>query len=252
MLDQTLASTSSPKEIAALTFELDQLAEGQYRSAGVARARELLGEMAGQQPADVDVAPLFEVLHYYGDASVVAELEKASGQWTYYAVAALAALPDNAGLQSLVRMADPQGSSGNRLQALEMLAQLAASNPMAQEALLNQIVQRQIPPELWPHLRDPLIGNAYYPAEGMITPYPTVESWSDIKITHIRVGNQNFYHLPTDESWTADGLQARLAMVATLQGATQEPAAVQVLTQVQAQLQGRLNQLAEAVPGFGD
>jgi len=54
-------------------------------------------------------------------------------QWNYYAVIALAQLPDGAGVPSLIRMAQEENGYG----PLQMLAQLASDNPDARTALLD-------------------------------------------------------------------------------------------------------------------
>jgi hypothetical protein len=251
VLEQALGETASPKEIAALALELDQLAQGQYRDTALARSREVLAAVSTSQPANVDVAPLFEVLQHYGDASVVADLERASSQWKYYAVPALANLPNDAGLESLVKMADPTTGSGNQLIALEMLAQLAANNQVARGALDTLINNRQIPPNFWPYLSGPLAGEQYYPVDGVLTSYPTVQSWNDIKSTHIISGNQNFYQLPSEGSLTPDGINQRLKLINDLMAATSDPAAHQTLQQVQSTLQNRMTRLAAAAAAPG-
>ncbi len=244
VLDRTLGETTSPKEIAALAFELDQLAQGQYRDKALGRVRDALAAVPGTKTPAADVGPLFETLQRYGDASVVPDLEKASGQWKYYAVSALAHLPDEAGLPSLIKMADPSSGSGNTVIALEMIAQLASTSETAHAVLAAQIANNQIPQNLWPYLIGPLAGDQYYPVEGVLTAYPSVQSWSDVKSTHIAYGNQNLYQLPSDASLTADGLNQRMVLVNELMAATKDPAALQTLQQVQTTLQNRLARVA--------
>ena len=243
LLDQTLGTTGSPREIAALAYELDQLAQGQYRDKALARTRELLAASAGGRDPAMDVAPLFEVFQHYGDASVVNDLVSASSQWKYYAVSALANLPEDVGLPALVQMADPDAGTGDRLIALTLLAQLASGNQTAREAFLGQVASRRIPATYWPYLNSPLAGDQYYPADGVILAYPTVRSWSDIKSTHINFGNQNFYQLPSDASLTLDGIQRRIAFLDELQtaGAASDPAAAQTLRLARETLMSRYN-----------
>lgn len=248
VLDQTLGETTSPKEIAALAFELDQLAQGQYREKALARGQDILAKLGASNAQNVDVAPLFEVFQQFGDASIVPNLEKATDQWRYYAVSALANLPHDAGLPFLLRMADPSADSGNRLTALEMLAQLAGANPAARQFLAAQVANQQIPANYWAYLSGPLAGDQYYPVEAMLTTYPAIQSWSAIKSTHIVSGNQSFYQLPSDVSLTPDGLNQRMALVNELIAATSDPAALQALQQAQTTLQNRLGLLAAPPP----
>jgi hypothetical protein len=246
LLDQSLGETTSPKEIAALAYELDQMDQGQYRDKALAKARDTLAALNGTQLPGTDVAPLFEVFQQYGNASVVPDLEKASEQWRYYALSALAELPDQAGLSALVKMADPSTGSGNRLNALEMIAQLATTSQIARGLLAAQVANKQIPPNYWPYLAPPLAGDQYYPVENVLTAYPTVQTWSDVKTTHIGYGNQNLYQLPSDLSLTSDGLNQRIALVTELMGSTADPAALHSLQQAQTTLQSRLGRLAAA------
>jgi hypothetical protein len=141
VLEQTLGETTSPKEIAALAFELDQLAQGQYREKPLGRARDALATLGASNAQNVDVAPLFEVFQQYGDASIMPDLEKATGQWKYYALSALASLPDNAGLPGLLTMADPSAAS-------EMVAQLAGTGAVARQALTAQVCKQTDSSEL--------------------------------------------------------------------------------------------------------
>jgi hypothetical protein len=246
VLEQTLGETTSPKEIAALAFELDQLAQGQYREKPLGRARDALATLGASNAQNVDVAPLFEVFQQYGDASIVPDLEKATGQWKYYALSALASLPDNAGLPALLTMADPSAASENRLTALEMVAQLAGTGAVARQALTAQVANKQIPANYWPYLSGPLAGDQYYPAEAMLTTYPVMPSRNDIQSTHVVSGNQNFYQLPSDVSLTPDGLNQRMALVNELIAVASDTAALQALQQAQTTLQNRMTTLAAA------
>ena len=248
LLDQTLGETKTPREVAALAGILDSMAEGQYREKGLAAARSALAQIPAGQPQTVDVAPLFEVFQQFGDAALVPELEQAAGRWKYYATSALANLPDSAGVPALLRMAEPAGNSGNRLAALEELTRLATQNDEARQFLLRQVGTGQIPANLWPYLNAPLAGEEQYPVEGVLTKYPPVQSWSDVKSTRIVSGNQCFYTLPGPTLQTADGINQRLALLDQLGAIAGEPAARQTLQQAREKLIQRLNRLATAPP----
>ena len=173
-------------------------------------------------------------------------MEKAAGRWKYYAVMALANLPDGAGIPSLMRMAtdDPSlAASGAQTASLEMFAQLAGQNSTAREFLRNLAAGGQIPANLWPYLSSPLAGDQYFPVDAAITPYPALQSWSDLKSTHIAYGNQNFYTLPGEAVLTGEGIQQRMALVNDLLSATSDPAALQTLQKVRATLETRLARL---------
>src|SRR5438094_4370529 len=129
---QVLQNTADPREIAALAQNLEKLAPGEHRQEAIEAAREALAMAASGKLEGADVAPLFEVLHSYGDTSVLTDLMQAAKQWNYYSAIALAQLPDGAGIPSLIEMA--QGKSGGSLNALEMLTQLSAQYPEARAA----------------------------------------------------------------------------------------------------------------------
>ena len=73
------------------------------------RVRSLIwpnpGMNTGEDEEMVNVGPLFEVLHKYGDDRVVADLQQATGEWRYYPKIALANLPDGAGIPAPVKIA---------------------------------------------------------------------------------------------------------------------------------------------------
>src|SRR5436309_13851412 len=155
---QVLQNTADPREIAALAQNLEKLAPGEHRQEAIEAARDALAMAAAGKLEGADVAPLFEVLHSYGDTSVVTDLMQAAKQWNYYSAIALAELPDGGGVPALIDMA--QGTSSGRLNALEMLAQLSAQYPEARAALVEQA--RKISPNMWPYLAPLLAGDLYH------------------------------------------------------------------------------------------
>ncbi len=247
-MEGLLGTTKTPKEIATLARNLEEAGPGQYRQQALEAARSGLAAALTSGNPQLDVAPLFEVFQYYGDASVIPELEKAMDQWKYYATIALANLPENAGVPTLLRLADASVSSGNRVVALEMVAQLAATNPDARQFLAAQIANKSIPPNLWPYLTSPLSGDQYFPVDSAITPYPQLQSWSDLKTTHLANGNQNLYNLPGNQNLTAEGIQQRLALVDELLRVATDPAAVQTLQRARDTLSQRSTRAVAQTP----
>jgi hypothetical protein len=217
----------------------------QYRAQALASAQEMLAKAAAGKLPETDVAPVFEVFQHYGDASVVPDLEKALGQWKYYATVALANLPDGAGVPAILKMADPASTSGNRTVALEMVAQLAVDHPEVRQFLVGQVSGKTIPPNLWAYLSSPLAGDQYYPVDSAITQYPALQSLSDLKTTHINYGNQNLYMLPGYQSLSTEGIDQRVALVDELLKASPDSAGAQALQQVRETL---LNRSARATP----
>lgn len=246
-----LKTTADPREIAWLIQLLEKVEPGVHGPSAVAAAREALTMAAAGNLPDRDVAPLFEVFQFYGDPSTVSELEKSAGKWGYYATAALANLPDNAGLPSLLKMADPATGSINRTIALQMVAQLAGGSPEAREFLLNQVKTGQIPERLWPYLKSPLSGEQYYPVDSVITQYPSLPSLSELKRTRIPYGNQNLYTLPAHGSMSLEGINQQIALVNELIAVSADPAATRTLEQAKATLNRRLARTTKSSTASG-
>lgn len=246
LMDESLATAKSPREIAALAWNLNGLTENQYRAKSLAAARDALARAwTATTPGD-DVAPLFEVFQRFGDGSNVAELQKATSKWNHYALSALAHLPDGAGVPALAQMADPNANHSQRLGSLQMLAQLAVESQIAQQALIGQMAGNQITPVQWAYLRAQLGGDEIYPADAVLTQYPSIVSWGDIKSTHIQYGNQNYYTLPSDEMRTVDGINRRLMVLDQFLAVTTDPTGKQTLQQVKETLTRRLAQAGAA------
>lgn len=248
LMAQMLASASAPQVIAQLARGLDETANGQYRDQVLAVARQALGTASSGNVSGTDVAPLFEVFQFYGNSEVVPDLEKAAAQWKYYAVIALANLPDGAGVQSLMRMAsdDPKAAGVAQGASLEMLAQLAGQNSTAREFLRGLASAGQIPASVWPYLTSPLAGDQYFPVDSAITSYPALQSWSDLRKTHIASGNQNFYTLPGESVLSGEGIQQRMALINDLLSVTSDPVAVQALQKAKGTLEARLARLGQS------
>src|SRR5207249_11765981 len=167
----TLQTTADPREIALLAQYLEQLDPPAHRQEALEAARQTLAMAAEGKLPDGDVAPLFEVFQNYGDAKIVEDLQKAAGQWNYYATVALARLPEGAGVPALIEMA--QSVTGPRLNALEMLAQLSGQYPEARAALLEMARSNKISPSQWPYLTPLLAGDRYHYEGSVLGVSPT-------------------------------------------------------------------------------
>ena len=221
---QTLQNTADPREIAVLAQNLEKLAPGVHRQEAIEAARDALAMAAGGKLEGADVAPLFEVLHSYGDTSVVTDLMQAAKQWNYYSAMALAELPDGTGIPALIEMA--QGASSGKLNALEMLAQMSAQYPEARAALVEQA--QKISPNLWPYLAPLLAGDLYHyqdSALGGATPGRPSNT------AYVVLGNQHFYTAPAAEILTQEEINQRLAVIDELQSGASDPAAFKALQQ---------------------
>src|SRR5437667_1988860 len=144
----TLPTTADPPEIAPVAQYLEQLDPPAHRQEALDAARQTLAMAADAKLPGRDVAPLFEVFQNYGDAKIVADLQKAAGQWNYYATVALARLPEGAGVPALINMA--QSLTGPRLNAIEILTQVSDQYPEARAALLEMARSNRLSSSQWP------------------------------------------------------------------------------------------------------
>jgi hypothetical protein len=239
---QALQNTAEPREIALLAQNLEKLAPEEHRQESLQAAREALAMASNGKLEGADVGPLFEVLQKYGGAGITPELEQFATQWKYYGTAALAQLPDGAGVPALIQMA--QGNSSGRVNALEMLAQLSAQSPEARAALLEQTRADKIPPNLWPYLVAGLVGDEYHYQGSELDETLTRVRADEVKTTHIRFGNQNLYTAPSPASLTPEGISQRMAFLEELRGLTSDPTALQALHQARSLLAKRNPQTA--------
>lgn len=240
-MGNTLETAMSPREMAVLAHHLEESAPGQYRDTALRAAQELLGRATSSEGSTVDVGPLFEVMGHYGNAATAQELESAAGQWKYYALSAMAQMPDGAGLPSLLKLAEDKASGGARLQALQTLTEMAPHQPAAREFLVAQLGNGNIPADYWSYLKTALVGNQYFPTDAVLTAYPNVPDWSEIQTVHIHVGNQNLYSIPTNASQTQEGIQAHLALVDQLLGFATDASIKANLQEARQTLQNRFD-----------
>ena len=240
---QTIRNTADPREIAILALNLETMAPEEHRVEAVESARQSLAMAArGELPGE-DVAPLFEVLAHYGRTAALTDLEQSMGQWKYYAVQALAQLPDAAGIPSLLHLAESDAAgqtSPGRDAALQMLTQLAAENPDARAALLALTAANRIQPALWPGLAPLLAGDRIHLENSVLNADQSVTPTARTTTAHVAWGNQHFYYAPPDGQLAPEQAQLRLELITELAAVTSEPEAIRVLEQSRAQLEGRL------------
>ena len=243
VLGEILQTTAAPREIALLARNLEALAPEQYRAQAVEAARQSLAMAVEKQLEGFDVAPLFEVIQKYGGPEIVNDLEHATSQWNYYATLALGNLPEGAGVPSLIRMAalgpDNKANPG-RLQALQILAELAASNPAARAALVEQARANQIGANLWPYLSRPLSGDQAHVQDSVLNENLQALAGASTGTSHVNHNNQNFFYAPIGGGLTVDQANQQLALVNELAAVASNPDALRVLQQTRTLLEQRL------------
>jgi len=243
---QTLQTTADPREIAVLAQNLEKLAPGEHRQEAIEAARDALAMAASGKLDGADVAPLFEVLNKFGDTSVVTDLIEAAKQWNYYSAIALAELPDGAGVPALIDMA--QGTSGGRLNALEMLAQLSTQYPDARAALVEQARANKISPNMWPYLTPLLAGDLYHYQDSAFDSPVAATGRNRSNSGHVVLGNQYFYTAPVAAVLTTEEINQRLALIDELQSVTSDPSALKALDKSRELLGRRQSQTVAASP----
>lgn len=238
---QTLRETAEPREVALLAQCLEKMEPEQHRSEALAAARASLSMAASGKMPDKDVAPLFEVLQKYGDANATVEMEQAAGHWNYYAMIALAQLPEGAGIPSLIRIVQGQDGVGSGLRnpALEMLAMAASTSDQAKAALLDEVRHNKLTPYNWATLGPIWSGEQVGFLNSAFEESPVSSNVTAVRISRIDNGNQAIYRAPMADQMTPERIRQQLAFVDELLAATKDPAAIQSLQQSKAQLDKR-------------
>lgn len=184
---QTMQTSVFPTDVATLAAMLEQQSPGQYQSQILSAVRSQLAQAAQGQLGDANVGPLFQVLatEAASGADVSADLSQYSTKWPYYTAIELSALPNGAGLASLMQMAQNEGGA-TQTAAAQALAQMAGQNAQAASALLAMAQQGQLSDALLNQIAPYLSGreNELGPA---VNPQGTTSQG-----LHIASGNQDF------------------------------------------------------------
>jgi hypothetical protein len=248
VLLDTLQNTASPRDIALLARSLEQLAPEQYRQQIVDAARQALATPTDGQSNPADMAPVFEALSKYGGAGAVADLGQTADRYKYYSAIALGQMPEGAGVPALIQMVQAtDGGPVKNVPALEMLTQMAAQNPEARAALVQQTRANNIPPNLWPYLSAVLAGDQIQYRDSLSSSgVPVGGAPNDIRTYHIALGNQNFYTAPPAGGLTADQVNQQLALIDQLLAVAPTPTVQQTLQNARETLLSRSGQPASS------
>lgn len=245
-MSQALHATASPAEVAMLARNLEALAPGQYRQESVLAAREALVAAEKQPVAGVDVAPLFEVLQQFGGVDVAGDLERAAVRWGHYATLTLGSLPEGGGVASLLRIADASpGRAPNpaRLQALQVIAQLASSNEDACAGLVALARDGRIPAAAWPYLARPLAGERARLENRLLDGESGVPDDRHAGTVHIVSGNQNLIWTRAGDEHASPEQARLIAVIKELVSVTDDPDALRILNQTKTQIESRSSQV---------
>lgn len=244
-LSQVLQSTADPREIAFLGQSLERLDPNVHQQEVVDAAREALGMAAEGKLQNRDVAPLFEVLQQFGGTSAVADLQRNAQKWSYYAMIALARLPDETGIPSLTQIAAGRGEISLETQtaAIDMLAQAVAQSQDARAALVDLVRQGKLTAYQWASITPMLAGNQMVYQGAAFENGLSTMSPNDVRSVNIPASNQRFSTAPFG-AMTVDQIQQQNAFLDELLAATSDPTATQALQKAKTMLANRLFQIA--------
>jgi len=236
-LSVVLQTTAQPREIAMLAQDLEQLEPGQHRDQVLDAARQTLDMATTRKLEMPDVAPLFEVLQRYGGQTALGDLVKACAQWNYYGTIALAQLPDEAGIPSLVQMAQNPGTTAAvRDATLQALAEVADRSAEARSALVNLARLNLVTPFTWQMVASTLAGEQVGLLNSAFENHQALPQVSGFK-TVATSDNQNFFAVPAN--LTPEQADQRIALIDQLLSGTSDSTAAQALQQSRARLSRR-------------
>ena len=213
--DAFLSATNS-EQFAAVAQQFAALSANQIGPEEIAAAREILNRVASSELQGGDVGPIFRALQHSSDPNLISEFVSRIPQWQYYATFALSEMPNAQGIPALVQQLQlPDSQTGeSRYFILEILAQDAAGNPDAANAILDQARSNRLTKGMWQRVALGLGGDQYI-MTAPVTPSPNLKTY------HMAAGNQNFFSLPLSP---ADGqLPQRLSLVEQLLNLTTDP-----------------------------
>lgn len=246
-MTEVLQTIADPREIALLAQSLEKLEPGQHRQEVLEAARQTLSMASTQRLQLPDAAPLFEVLQKYGGTAAIADLERAAGQWNYYGAIALAQLPNDAGIPTLVQLAQDSKTSGNvRDATLQMLAQVSDRSSEARATLLALGRHTQMSLFTWQLVASSLAGDQVGLLNSAFEDRQALARTSGLR-TVATSDNQNYFAVPAN--LTAEQANQRIALIDELLSGMSDPQIKQLLQQSKTALGNRLSHVPLAVSG---
>jgi hypothetical protein len=237
-MSEVLQSTADPREIAVLGQDLEKNDPGLHQGEVLAAAKDALAMAIAGTVVGRDVAPLFEVFQKFGGDAEIPVLEQSAATWGIYSMMALAQLPNDAGIASLIRFAKGQGASAN-VAAVEMLGQIAGHSEDARNALVELARQGNLSAYTWVSLGPFLAGNqrvflntAFDSPIGQMNP-------NEVNMAYLPSSGQNFYNAPLG-AMTPDQINQQTALVDNLLAVTTDPTGIQQLQHAKQILSQRL------------
>ena len=212
----TFRLATNSEQFAAVAQQFAALAPDQIGPQEIAAAREVLNRVTSGELQGVDVRPIFTALAHSSDPNLISEFISRIPQWQYYATFALSEMANAQGIPALIQQLQlPDSQTGDaRYFILEILAQAAAGNADAANAILEQARSNRLTKGMWQRIALGLAGDQY----SMTAPANPPAS---LKSYHMTAGNQNFFSLPLSPA--DPQLPQRVSLVEQLLNLTTDP-----------------------------
>jgi len=243
VLLEQLSSDLTIAELAAFADALEWLQPGLYTESIVEVAGEFLAVLSvpyapGQR---TESGPLFQVFQNYGNGDTAAILYQVPYWLQDYGLVALANLPDGKGITGLAQKVRRDLRSSRESRSLHLLAQIAVTDPQAEEILLDLVQSDQLPEALWPTISEILMGDQQLQIED--------PSLNPERLGSVRGNNPYAIHTTVDRQvqivysvnysamLSAEEVAARLNLISRLMSETSNPVAISALWDARATLE---------------
>lgn len=225
VLVQRLQTTNDPEEIALLSKAVETHAPGMYRTEILTAAQEVLAEAFKNQKEVVgNILGLATVFAAYGDASIVADLEKVYPRFKTLSMMALAELPKGEGIPSLISIVeDPKTALNDKNFAWRMLAQASRVSPEASQVLVDMAWSNQITSNDFIRIAPTLGGKEYRLFYKFDNRFKVTRPYKSLPMTQS--------NLSAPKRWSDAEIDQRIELIDLLLETNPEPAVVKALEQ---------------------
>lgn len=243
-LAEVLQTTADPREISMIAQDLGKLNPGAHEGQVLDAARQTLAMSSEGGLPGRDMAPLFEMFQNLSDYGTVQDLTQNANRWNYYSMMALAQMPNDGGVPTLIQMARGETGAGSSAQmaALQMLCQVAAQSSDARDTLVDLAQNGKISAYNWQTLVSFLAGNRMVFQNSMSDNGLANVNPNDVRKTQVSASNQSYYTAPLGVM-TLDQITQQRAFVDQLLSVTTDPAGVEALQKARAALSQRATQI---------
>lgn len=243
-LSEVLQTTADPREISAIAQDFAKLNPGAHEGQILDAARQTLAMASDGGLPGRDMAPLFEMFQNLSAYGSVQDLTQNANRWNYYSMMALAQLPQDAGVPSLIQMARGETGAGSSAQmaALQMLCQVATQSSDARDTLIDLAQNGKISAYNWATLISFLAGDRMVFQNSLLGNGLANINPNDLRKTQVSASNQSYYTAPLG-AMTQDQIAQQRALLDQLLSVTTDPAGLEALQRARAALNQRATQL---------